>query len=232
MPVLELEPVYSDKTERLYAGLPAQLRADDAEAGFGFKLLLSLIGDRTANVSELVRRFTYLPGVDLATAELRELLGPGLGATSDLVDPASADPAWLMWLAQIPGVTLAPGLSEQGRRDAIEGAVNGWAAGTRDSIRDAARTALIGSRFVSVLDHSIDTAGDGGRWDVLLVTAVSETPDVDAVLAAVSAADAVPVGVLLHHRAYTATWAAVEAAFPTWADRNGLTWAQLEEAGL
>lgn len=230
MPVLELEPVYSAKTERLYAALPAALRADDAEAGYGFKLLLSLIGDRTTNVSELVRRFTYLPGVDLATAELRELLGAG--ATSDLVDPATADPAWLMWLAQIPGVTLAPGLSEQGRRDAIEGAVNGWAAGTRDSIRDAARTALIGTRYVSVLDHSISTAGDGGRWDVLLITSLSETPDVAAVLAAVSAADAVPVGVLLHHRAYTATWAAVEAAYPTWADRNGLTWATLQEAGL
>lgn len=225
-----LEPVFAGKTERIYAGLPADLRADDAGAGWQLKLLLSLIADRTDNVSELLRRFTYLPGVDDETALLRELLDGG--ATSDLVDPATADPAWLVWLAQIPGVALAPGLSEQARRDAIEGAVNGWAAGTRASIADAARSALVGTRFVNVHDHSVTTRGDGGRWDVLLVTRLTETPDVPAVLAAVRAANAVPVGVLLHHRAYTATWAAVTAAYPTWAARNGLTWAELQEAGL
>lgn len=226
-----VEPIYSPKTERVYARLPLRCREDDAAGGYGLKLLLSCIADRTDNVSELVARFTYLPGVDRETEIVRELLGPDRGASSDLVDPARADAEWLVWLAQIPGVTLAENLPVPAQRDAIAGAVNGWAAGTPDSIKAAAGTALTGTRYVQVMPHSIAARGDGGRWDILLVTRASETPDVDAVLAAVSAANAVPAGAILHHRAYTATWAAVEAAYPTWADRNGLTWAQLQEAG-
>lgn len=207
------EVIYSDKTERVWARIPAEVRADDEPAG-GFKLLASLIADRTDNISTLVRRFTYLPGADRDTDELRELLGVGAGQTADLVDPATADPGWLPWLAQIPGVTITPGMSTLARRDAISGAVSGWAAATRQSIADAARTALIGARYVQVLPHSIVNDGDGGRWDVLLVTRVSDTPDVAAVLAAVRAANAEPVGVLLHHRAYSATFAQTRAALP------------------
>lgn len=224
-----VEPVFSDKTERVWARLPERCRLDDAEHGWAFKTFLSTLTDRTDNVSALAERFTYLP----AYSPLREGLAAGKYATSDLIDPATADPGWLDWLAQIPGVRLGPGLSVQGKRDAIAGAVNGWAAGTRPSIAAAARTALTGSRFVSVLHHSISTDGDGGRWDVLLITRITETPDISAVLAAVSAADAIPNGVLLHHRAYTSTWTAMESAYgPTWAARNDRTWAQLQEAGL
>lgn len=226
------EMIYAEKTEQVWRRLPARIRVEDADAGGGLKLLASLLGDATDNVRALLARFTYLPGADRATAELRELLGPDLGASSDLVDPDRADADWLPWLAQLPGVHVTRAMSELAQRDAIEGAVTGWAAGTRDSIADAARTALVGTRYVAVHDHSLTAVGDGGRWDVLLITRTSETPDVVAVLEAVRAANAEPSGVLLHHLAYTATWGDVDAAFPTWADRNGLTWSQVQEAGL
>lgn len=207
-----VEPVYSTKTERVYARLPDAVRRDDADAGWGLKLLLSLIADRTSSVSDLVRRFTYLPGVDVATTELRALLGAGLGASSDLVDPARADAGWLAWLAQIPGVTLPPGLSVAAQRLAISGAVNGWLAGTAGSIADAARAVLTGGRYVQVLSHTINEPGDGGRWDVVVVTRISETPDPAKVIPAVQAAHAVPAGVILRRRRYAATFVQTRAA--------------------
>lgn len=207
------EPIFTAKTERVWARLPERVRLDDADNGWAFKTFLSTLTDRTDSVSLLLERFTYLP----PWSPLRRggAVAAGKYATSDLIDPATADPAWLGWLAQIPGVTLTPAMSTQAKRDAIDGAVNGWAAGTRPSIADAARTALLGGRYVRVLPHSITTDGDGGRWDILLVTRISETPDVPAVLAAVVAARAVPAGAILHHIRYSATFVQTRAALPT-----------------
>lgn len=51
-------------------------------------------------------------------------------------------------------------------------------------------------------------------------------------VAAVIAAGAKPAGVILHAQTFSADWAAIEAALPTWADWEGKTWAEIEEIGL
>jgi hypothetical protein len=161
-------------------------------------------------------------------------LGLATGATSALVTPELADDAWLPWLAQLVGVRLNVGLDRQARVDSIRYASAGWRGGTKAAVADAARSALTGTKFVAVYDHSTEAGiGAGGPWDVLLITRLTETPDVSAVLAAVVAKKAKPAGVMLHHVAYNATWAQIVAAYPTWAALAAAgSWAVIEEAGL
>lgn len=208
-------------TERVYAYLPAFYR--DADAALDYPLLrwLSLLGDQAGEIEDLYTRIAYIP---------TDAGGPG--GTSELTDPAVADRAWLSWLGQLVGVEVTPAMSDESARDAVSGGSSGWRAATKDAMATAAQSALTGSRHVTVHDHSVASPGDGGEWDVLLVTAPSETPSTAAVLAAVSEKNAKPAGVVLHHHAYEATWAQIDTAYPTWADRNGLTWRELQETGL
>lgn len=207
-------------TQRLYDGLPTLYR--DVDQNGDLLAFLRLLGDQADEIETLLERINYDSPDD----------GGAPGDTSDLADPATADAAWLPWLTQLVGVRAPASGSEQGLRDAIAYATTGWRAGTRDAIAGAAKSALTGSRYVHVYDHSISVPGDGGAFDILLVTRVSETPDVPAVLQAVVDGHAKPAGVVLHHRAYTSTWATEQSTYPTWADRNGLPWYALEEAGL
>jgi hypothetical protein len=164
----------------------------------------------------------------------RRYAGVLTGETSELVTPETADDEWLPWLAQLVGVDLNPALTREAKVDAIRFASAGWQGGTKAAVAAAAKSVLTGTRYVQVFDHSTEAGvGTGGEWDVLLVTRQTETPDVGAVLDAVVAQKAKPAGVVLHHLAYNATWADVEAAYPTWADWVAAgSWARLEEAGL
>jgi hypothetical protein len=209
-------------TQRLYERLPDFYRKADTQQGLALRRYISLLGDQADEIENLLNRIQYIPPDD----------GGQPGDTSDLTDPTRADPAWLPWLAQLVGVTIPPGTSTQGQRDAIANAVSGFHAGTKTAIAAAAQSALTGTRFVQVYDHSITTPGDGGRWDVLLVTRISETPDIPAVLQAVTDKRAKPAGVVLHHRAFSATWSTVTSTYPTWASRAGKTWIDIEEVGL
>jgi len=209
-------------TQRLFSRLPQMYRDADPSTGDQLLRFISLLGDQANEIEQLLERVAYTPPED----------GGRPDDTSDLVDPTAADAAWLPWLAQLVGVRVPTSGDPLATRDVIAAATTGWRAGTRDAIAGAARTALTGTRYVRVYEHSVSSPGDGGQWDVLLVTRITETPDVHAVLQAVVDAHAKPAGVELHHRAYTSTWATVDTAYPTWADRNGLTWAQLEETGL
>lgn len=200
-------------TDRWYESLPEVFRTADVGTDFTLLRFLDLIGASADTVEQLLDRFD-----------------PEDGSPSQLVDPDTADAGWLPWLAQLVGVVLEPRLSEPERRDAIRFASSGWRAGTKTAIADAARSALTGSRYVRVIPHRTP-AGPGGLWDVLLVTRLSETPDVGVVLATVVMRHAKPAGVKLWHLAYQATWAQLEAAYPTWAARNGKTWRTLEETG-
>lgn len=200
----------SATTQRIYEALPPTHRDADEDLGWPLLRYLSLVGDQAGEIETLLDRFQ----------------------AGELTDPDAADTGWLRWLGSLIGASIPAGVTGTALRDAIRYAPTGWRAGTRGAVADAAKSALTGTRFVQVYDHSVSSPGDGTQWDVLLVTRISETPDVPAVLAAVVTQEAKPAGVVLHHRAYTATWAAVDAAYPTWADRNGLTWAQLEETGL
>lgn len=216
------EPVYSAEAERFWTLIPAMYR--DADAGdWLFKRYLSAMLDRLGEVGDLYRRIDYISLND----------GGAAGDTSDLTNPQTADLSWLPWLAQLVGVDLDPALSEQAQRDAIAYASSGWMAATKSAVAAAAKSALTGSRYAVVYDHSIATVGDGGEWDVLIVTRTSETPDIDAVLTAIVDKRAKPAGVTLHHLAYAATWAQVEAAYPTWADWAAAgSWRAIEETGL
>lgn len=206
-------PAVSATTTRLYESLPEVFRTADVGTGWTLLRYLDLVLGQADDVETLIDAFD-----------------PADGSVSQLVDPATADPTWLAWLAQLVGVELEPRLTEPEARDAVAFASSGWRAGNKAAIADAAKSALGGSKYLRVIPHRTDT-GPSGIWDVLLVTRMSETPDVGVVLATVIARGAKPAGVKLWHLAYSASWGQVEAAFPTWATRNGLTWRELEETG-
>lgn len=208
-------------TRRIYDALPEFYRtADDAQPGpadLPLLRFLSLLGDQLGEVEDLVDRVDYVTANDGGTP----------GDTSDLVDPYAADVAWLPWLAQLIGVTLPPAVDDPARRDAIAFASSGWRAGTKAGMADAARSALTGTRYVQIVDHYT-----GDQWLVEVRTRTTETPDPAAVLAAIAAKDAKPVGVELVATNYTTTWALLEAGRPTWADWEAAgSWRVLEETG-
>lgn len=195
-------PTVSATTERLYASLPEMYRDSDEPLDFPLLRYLSLLGDQAGEVDTLYERIDYVTRDD----------GGTVGDTSDLADPATADVGWLRWLGALVGAQITPDLTDAEARDAVRFAPAGYQAGTTAAVAAAARTALIGQKYVKVHDHSVTEPGNGGQWDVLLVTRVSDTPDVNAVLAAVVKKKAKPAGVVLRHRAYSATFAQVQAA--------------------
>jgi P2-related tail formation protein len=209
-------PVVAALTDRAYASLPATYQDADEPLDFPLLRFLSSLTDLAAEVDVLHDRLSaHVPG-----------------KVSELADPAKADLSWLPWLAQLVGVRLPPELTGQAARDAVAFASSGYRSGTKAAVADAARSALTGARYVKVHDHSITEPGNGGQWDVLLVTRVSDTPNVQAVLDAVVSKRAKPAGVVLHHRAYSATYAQVQGGttpdtyqgrldtFPTYQDAS------------
>ena len=216
-----------DAARWLYESLPQRYRDDDADPSLppptDRPLLRYLcgVGEIVAALESLLDRVAYLPPDDGGLA----------GDTSDLVDADAADAAWLPWLGQLVGVDVTGITGAVARRDAIRRGSAGFAAGTRAAIAEAAASALTGSRYVRVQDHRT-LAGAGGVWDVLLTTRVSETPDVGTVIAAVVEKGAKPAGVVLHHRAYQASWAVLAAERPTWADWHAAgSWLAIMETG-
>ena len=215
MTVPTLTPDPGPTLARLYERLPEHYRAYDETAGFPLYRWLAGVLSEQGAVEVLIDR-----------------LG-GASSESDLADPDRADVAWLPWMAQLVGARLAAGMSVAEQRDAVKYASAGWRAGTRQAVADAVRSELTGTRFAQVYDHSVVRPGDGGVWDVLIVTRGSETPDVPAVLAAAVRRGAKPAGVRLYHRTYDVPWSTLMAAYPTWANYPaGVTWARLMETGL
>ncbi len=208
---------------RLYERLPEHYRTADRANGFPLYRWLAGVGSQVGALEQLIGRLDFYTTND----------GGAPGETSDLVDPATADPRWLEWLAQLVGVPLDVSLSDPEKRDAIRFASAGWRAGTKRAVADAARTALTGTKFAQVFDHTITTPGDGGAWDVLIMTRGTETPDPARVLRTVIARGAKPAGVVLRHRAYDTAWDTVTGNFPTWnAIEAAGSWNAIQEAGL
>jgi hypothetical protein len=209
--------VASEASDRLYERLPEVYRTEDPDEVF--KRYIASVTDTLGAVETLTDRFDY---ITLPEGEPDD--------TSDLVDPYAADDAWIPWLAQLVGIhDLSSVMMEN--RDRIASDTK-FQAGTKESMRQAAKGALNGEQHVEVYSHSndVDPLGDGDQWDVLVVTRGTET--IGDPLAEIIRLDAKPAGVLLYHRTYTTTWDAIEAAFPTWADIEGKTWSEIEEAGL
>lgn len=194
-------PDVSAFTERYYSSLPAFYR--DTDEGLDWPLLryLSLLGDQDGEVEDLVDRFAYTAPED----------GGAPGDTSDLVDPLTADAAWLPWLAQLVGVDLLPELTEAERRNAILIAGAGWRAGTKTAIAEAAALELTGTRYVEVIDHY-----NGDAFTIGVRTRADETADPDAVITSIETFHARPAGFLIVSAFYAASWAVIESHYPTW----------------
>lgn len=195
-------PIVSNFTERWYAALPSYMRAADEPLDFPLLRYLSLVGDHIGDVSEIIERIDYVGIFD----------GGSPGDTSDLVDPDTADEAWLPWLAQLAGVNLIDSLSAAERRDAIRTAGSGWRAGTKAGIKLAAQTQLSGTKYIEVLDHY-----EGDPWRIGIRTRQDETASTAAVVQAILDMGAKPAGVEIVTAFYAASWADIQAEYPTWA---------------
>lgn len=218
-----MEPIYSATCERMWARLPEYIRVADGLGGaWTLKRWFSGVADELGTITALLDRIDYTDRED----------GGAPGESSDLTDPAKADPAWLPWLAQAVGVTLDPTLSVAERRSAIAGASTGFMAGTKQAVAAAAGTELTGTKHAEVYDHRTAT-GTGTMWDVLIVTRPSETPSNAAVLAAVSRKGAKPAGVTLWWRAYEASWDTLAANLANWnAIEAAGSWDRVQEVGV
>jgi hypothetical protein len=108
------EPFFSNSTEKLYYRLPAAVRNEDIYQNYQLKKWLSGVVDQAGTIDTLVDRFSYVSPED----------GPGY-RTADLVDPVTADAAWLPWLAQLVGVKLQPGDSVAQWRSDISNGIGG-----------------------------------------------------------------------------------------------------------
>lgn len=236
-------------TERLYRRLPEFYRLDDEVQGqYPLLTYLSWVGDQASDVENLVTRLrTDMADPMKADVKwlpwLAQMVGLDFHFDPDehryglawkfVPQPWSAIHTWRDFEYV---VMPEAGLSNIELREAIRDASVGWRAGTKGAIASAASSQLVGSRYVRVYDHSTDATngiGIGTQWDVLVVTATSETPSPSAVLDAVSRKKAKPAGVKLWHRSYEATWSVLVAAYPAWTGWHGAhDWATLQETGL
>lgn len=234
-------PYMSTLVDRLYNRLPEVYCTMDAadstwtfkrylgaileQAGAGDDFYVGVLGDRPVGPPAPVPW-------GLVDTDLANWVAARVSRLSSLGDPFQADVTWLPWLAQLVGVQLDPSASEAEQRDTIAYATSGWRAGTASAIEDAARSALIGSRYAKVVPAMAGSVA-GTPWDLTIVTRASETPDPAAVIGAVLRKGVKPAGVVLHTRTYEASWDTLEAARPTWEDweRAG-SWTALEETGL
>src|SRR5436305_14173462 len=82
--------------------------SEDTKRGQPLYRWMDLLGSRMTAVTQLIDRIDYLPPDE-----------GGDGGTSDLVDPGTADLAWLPWLAQLLGVTLPKTTDPTALRDSI-----------------------------------------------------------------------------------------------------------------
>lgn len=192
--------------------------------GFPLKKYISSVGDQVDEVDIICKRVDFTSPDEGVVAD-----------TSDLVDPMTADESWLPWLAQLVGISLQTNLNAEEQRDAIRSAVSGYRSGTKGAIVASAQSALTGTKFAKVYDHSTsaeDGIGKGGQWDVLIVTRASETPSGADVLDTVVRKGVKPAGVRLYHRTFSTPWSTIESVAPTWADWESYTWQELEELAI
>jgi hypothetical protein len=156
--------------------------------------------------------------------QLQQVFDPADGSPpfSPLLDPARC-PAWaLPWLAQLVGANIPATATEDQARSIIV-SLAAQKRGTTASIRAAAGFYLTGTKTVYFRERDPDA--DDPPYTLEVVTLDDETPDPDAVLAALMAQK--PAGIVLTFRqvegqdwqevvAENATWTDVVADYSTW----------------
>ena len=255
------EPTYNTTTERLYKRLPEIYRILDATTNtyentanvdYPFKTFLSGIIDILGEIDTTVERLkyvtpenrneyasasniynTYVRPAGLEDAALGYL---PLNETSDLFDGRTADEEWLPWLGKLIGVKADPNEAESVKRDKVIFAYEGFKAGSKQSMGNAVKEVLSGSKFTRVFDHSTVVSGfltpSASEWDVVIMTKTPETPAGFDLAATVIAKGAKPAGVVLYYLAYTLYWDALESALANWtAIEATLNWDTLETSG-
>jgi hypothetical protein len=158
-----------------------------------------------------------------ATRALCEAFATLLQIVVDLSSDTADGPGWsiimdvdraplyaLPWLAQLVGVRLPTGLDEQQQRDRIR-STDGFRRGTPAALIGAAQQHLIGDKRV-VLRERYPTVGA-----MLVITYLVETPDDDAVLAAMLEQKAAGL-ILTYEVRIGQSWQDVKDNNATWQD--------------
>lgn len=130
---------------------------------------------------------------------------------SALMDVDRAPATALPWLAQLAGVELVKGLSDADTRAFIK-AAQARNRGTRQSIIDAAKLFLTGTKYVDVVER------DGSPYRLTLTTSVGETPDALKVERAVRKVK--PAGIVLNYDLLDLSYTALDTAYGTYADMD------------
>lgn len=168
-------------TQRFYNRLPGAYRAVDTSQTL-YKWLAGM-GDTAGELETLLNRFQYIDPADggpvpvvtlpltwQSFALLNWTLAQGLtwavlaggtmptpfGSTCDLVNPATADPGWYPWLAQVLDVQLGTNDSLGAQLAKLENAPAGWQSCTVNAITQVAQAYLLGAKQVFISQQVAD----------------------------------------------------------------------------
>lgn len=129
---------------------------------------------------------------------------------SKVVDVERAPEKWLGWLAQFVGVTLIAGLADAAQRQRIT-ETDGFKRGKPSAIQGAARSALIGTQTV----YLVERHGSPARTTV--ATLPAETPNPALVLARIL--EQKPAGdIFAHALVQLGDWDTVKNTHADWTD--------------
>lgn len=167
-------------------------------------------------------------------------IGSDIRAVSDgvwfgsIMSPTTTADANLKWMAQMLGVSgTQRAMPTAELRTYLEDLVQAGlpAVGTRQSITDAAKRFLIGTKQTIVLADPED------EHNLILLVKSTDVPggDLEAYAAGVRATGVIPAGFTINAVAAAASWDAwTTAAGPTWADveANVTTWTISDSLGV
>lgn len=167
----------------------------------------------------------YITYADLAAANtdyysLTQL--PPISETSDLLDSRTADPEWLDYIAQLTGANISGLTNVQDRRIALQYNYLGFRAGSKESIENAVKNVLTGTKFVRIYPQRNGAGGSvtsvGTQWDILIVTRVQETPSQQEVIDEIVRKGAKPAGTVLYCISYSIDWNSISSLLPVWSN--------------
>lgn len=132
-----------------------------------------------------------------------------------LLDIDRVPPEAIRWLGQFVGVRVPVGFSDEAARERVR-STDGFQRGSLDAIIGAAKRTLDGSKTVTLFErYDPDDAAVDSPYHLTVVTYTAETPDPDAVVAALL--EQKPAGIILHHIVLDGqTWQSIVDNGETW----------------